>query len=282
MMATLEHATDRGFWSGGPEVKGWQRWALLLFGLLNLALAGGLFLQMEWATQVWPWPDGRLSYIFVASIFAAVAAALLWIGATGELRPLTAGALNLMVTLGGITAYLLFLALQGGRPEVLGYAAATGLGFLVSVVAFLWARRVPVRDPRPTPTGALVSFLLFALVLIAASIALFMRQEAIFPWPLNPDTSMLFGWIFLGDAFYFLYGLVHRRWHNAAPQLWSFLAYDLLLLGPLVGHLDAVAAEHRPSLLIYISVLLFSLVVAVVYLFVNPRTRLWSARGGAG
>jgi hypothetical protein len=277
MMAASGRLSERGSWNRNPEAKGWQRGALFLFGLLNLALAGGLFLQTGWAIQAWPWPDGRLSYIFVASIFAAIAAALLWIAVTGELRPLAAGALNLMVTLGGMTVYLLSLALQGGRPEVLGYAVATGAGFLVSVVAFLWARRVPVRDPRPTPTPVLVSFLLFALVLIAASVALFSRQEAIFPWPLNPDTSVLFGWIFLGDAFYFLYGLVHRRWHNAAPQLWSFLAYDLLLLGPLLGHLDAVAAEHRPSLLVYIGVLVFSLLVAVAYLIANPETRAWGA-----
>ena len=68
------------------------------------------------------------------------------------------------------------------------------------------------------------SFGLFTLILILAGGALIFRVPTIFPWPLNPDSSVLFGCIFLGDAFYFFYGLLVPRWSNACGQLLSFLA----------------------------------------------------------
>ncbi|MCX6048801.1 MAG: hypothetical protein NT075_27180, partial [Chloroflexi bacterium] len=73
---------------------------LIIGGILMLGLALGYFLEYPWATRTWLWPDSPLSHTFIASMQAAIAAAMLWIGITGELSVLAAGALNLMVMMG--------------------------------------------------------------------------------------------------------------------------------------------------------------------------------------
>jgi hypothetical protein len=98
----------------------------------------------------------------------------------------------------------------------------------------------------------------------------------VFPWALNPDSSVIFGCIFIGDAFYFLYGLLYPRWHNAAGQLLSFLAYDLVLIGPFLMLFKTVKPEFMFSLIVYVAVLVYSGGLAVYFLFVNPKTRLGS------
>jgi hypothetical protein len=77
------------------------RIAVFVGGWIILALAIGFIFQLPFATGIWPWPDGRLSFLFIGSILAAVSAAALWIGWTGELGALPAGSLNILVI--GIT-----------------------------------------------------------------------------------------------------------------------------------------------------------------------------------
>jgi hypothetical protein len=95
----------------------------------------------------------------------------------------------------------------------------------------------------------------------------------VFPWELNPDSSVVFGCIFLGDAFYFIYGLFRPRWGNAFGQLLSFLAYDLVLIIPFVLLFDTVKPDHRINLIVYTAVLIYSGGLAAYYLLINPRTR---------
>lgn len=101
--------------------------------------------------------------------------------------------------------------------------------------------------------------------------------HTIFPWPLRPDSSTLFGCIFLGDACYFFYGLLVPRWQNAYGQLLSFLAYDLVLIVPFLELFASVSPERRLSLILYVAVLLYSGMLAIYYLLVNENTRGWQA-----
>lgn len=48
-------------------------------GLVMVVLAIGFFLQQTWATAIWPWKASKLSNIYLSSIFAAIAAPMLWI-----------------------------------------------------------------------------------------------------------------------------------------------------------------------------------------------------------
>jgi hypothetical protein len=99
----------------------------------------------------------------------------------------------------------------------------------------------------------------------------------VFPWPLKAIPSALYGWIFLGAAVYFAHGFLWPSWRNAYGQLWGFLAYDIVLLGPYTKHLATVLPEHRPSLLIYLAVITYSTALALYYLVLDGRTRFGRA-----
>jgi hypothetical protein len=279
MMTTTDNAR-----ANAGLAESWARRIRLLLALLgsgSLLLAAGYFWQMPWATATWPWPDGRLSYIFVASIIAAIGTAQLWMARTGELRALAAGSLALMVMMSGSAAYLRGQAWLQGRTELLPYGTGAALAAVVSITIFLWSRSYPVLDSRPAPRFLLASYVLFVVILVGVAVALFARLPTAFPWRLNPDTAVLFAWIYLGNAFYFLYAFTARRWHNAAVQLWSFLAYNLVLIGPLAGHLARVEAALQPALVVYLGVLVYSSLVAVYYLFVQRVTRVGRNKGAA-
>ena len=248
------------------------RYAILFGGIFILLFALGFLFQLDFATRIWPWPDGRLSYLFIGSILAAVSAAALWIGWTGELGALPAGSLNVFVIALGCVFYLFPLAAE--RPGLLVFSWVS-LGYvLISGLTFLWSRRIPLSESLPTPMPVRVSFGIFVASLLFAGTALILRRP-IFPWELNPDSSVIFGCIFIGDAFYFLHALIRPYWRNAAGQLLSFLAYDLALIIPFLRLFGTVDPALRLNLTLYVLVLIYSGAVAVYYLFLNPRTRNW-------
>lgn len=238
-----------------------------------LVLALGFFQSAHWATDLWPWSDTPLSFIFIASILAAIALPALWIGVSGELAAIQAGGLELSITYGAIFVYLLTLAGDPGQPALGPYLVAFGAAALSSLVVFLWSHRIPWRDRRPMPSVVRGSFAFLALVLVAAGTALAFGAD-IFPWQLRSETSVIFGFIYLGAAVYFLYGFVRPRWSNAAGQLIGFLAYDIVLIGPFVDRFDEVTGRQLLSLIIYSAVLVFSGALAFYYLFVSDETRL--------
>ena len=244
---------------------------ILISGLVILVLAFGFIFRVPLALSLWPWEDGRYSYLFIGSILAAVSAAALWIGWTGELGILPAGSLNVFVI--ALTASIYFFSLVShGRSDMLLFGLASILMIFVSGATFLWSRRLPLADPRPTPVLVRVSFVIFIASLFLAGGALVLRMP-VFPWDLNPDSSVIFGCIFLGDAFYFLYGLFRPRWDNASGQLLSFLAYDLVLIVPFVLLFDTVKPERMFSLVVYTTILIYSGGLAIYYLLINPQTR---------
>jgi len=120
-----------------------------------------------------------------------------------------------------------------------------------------------------------VSFWVFSIVLLLVGGMMVLRLP-VFPWNLNPDTSVVFGCIFLGDAFYFLYSLYRPVWRNALGQLLSFLAYDLVLIFPFIGLIGTVEPGRMLNLVVYLAVLVYSGALAVYYLFLHPQTRFGS------
>jgi hypothetical protein len=247
----------------------------LIGGLIVLVFALGFIFQYPIATSLWPWPDGRLSYLFIGSILAAVSVAAFWVGWTGEFGALPAGSLNMLVIAVATSIYFFQLALQEGRPNMIPFGVISLFMAIASSVAFLWSRRLPLNDSRSTPLLVRVSFGIFFASLILAGGALVFRMP-IFPWELNPDSSVIFGCIFLGDAFYFLHALLRPSWHNALGQLLSFLAYDLVLIVPFISLFKTVQPEHLIGLTVYVGVLIYSGGLAIYYLFINSQTRFGS------
>ena len=109
----------------------------LIGGFFIVALAAGFVFQVPLATNIWPWPDGRYSYLFIGSILAAAGAAMLWTGWTGETGALPAGSLNLFVI--GLTTMVYFfqLVIQQGRSNLIPYGIVSLFTAVASGVSFL-------------------------------------------------------------------------------------------------------------------------------------------------
>jgi hypothetical protein len=249
------------------------RLAFVPASLLSLILAGGFFAQVEWATTLWPWPAAPLSYVFIGSILAAIAIPMLWIAVSGEPAAIQAGAIDLAVMYGGMFVYVLTLLGDPGQPTLWPYAVVFGLACAGSTAAFVYSRRIPWRDGRPMPPPVRASFATFAVILVGVGTALLFHAD-IFPWHLGPESSVMFGLIYLGAAVYFVHGVLVPHWSNAAGQLAGFLAYDVVLLAPFLEHFKVAHGGARTSLIIYVVFLLYSGALAGYYLFVEDSTRL--------
>lgn len=251
------------------------RLASAVAGIAMLVLALGFYERAEWATELWPWTDSSLSFIFLASILAAIALPVLWIAATGEQAAVQAGAADLAITFAATTVYLIALAGDPGQPDLTPFIVAFAAAFALTVAMLVWSRRLPWQDDRPIPGPVRGSFVVLAAVLIPVGIALAFGVD-IFPWELRATSSAIYGFIFLGAAAYFLYGLARPRWSNAAGQLIGFLAYDIVLIGPFLDRFGDVSGRELLSLSVYTIVLLYSGAVAVYYLLVSEDTRFGS------
>jgi hypothetical protein len=247
---------------------------LLIFVALALLLGIGFYLQLPWAIGLWPWPDSFLSYIFLSSYAVAIGGGILWVALSGSLGAAKGGLLNLGVACAGMAAFA-FRDAQANRA-VLPLAIFCLVGLLSCAAGFWLVRHEPVVDHRATPPIVRISFLVFTAALLATAVALIAHAPTIFPWPLRAESSVIFGWAFLGAACYFLFGVLIPRWDNAGGQLLGFLGYDLVLIVPFLRHFATVQSSHMLSLVTYIIVLLYSGTLAVYFLFIARTTRRWS------
>ncbi|MEZ4657623.1 MAG: hypothetical protein R2911_08630 [Caldilineaceae bacterium] len=256
------------------------RTLLVVGGLLNLVLAFVFFQKMPMAADIWSWDnEGRLSFIFMASMQAAIAIAMLWIGLSGETAALAAGGLNLAVMMTGL-AVSLFFWVGADIPYRFELGTFCLLFAIFNLLLFLWAHRIPIQDGRPMPSFVQYSFIVFIAALLGVGVALFMDWPNIFSWDVPRTTAVFFGWMFFGDAFYFGYALYRRRWGLASVPLLSFLAYDLVLIQPFIKRLftEDLALMRQVSLTAYICVLIYSGLLAIYYLFIHIETRLTLTR----
>jgi hypothetical protein len=251
-------------------------------GAAAIVMSIGLFLEQPWATWMWPVPSSHLSNIFLSSILAAVGAPVAWIGLSGDLRAAAGGALNLGVTNAGFAfSGFLFFSRGGGSPLLIFALLSVGM-VLLCILLFLLGRSLRFRDSRPIPGLARVSFLAFAITLLVTAVGLLLRRPNIFPWPISDENSVLYGWLFLGAMFYFLYALAYPVVSNIRGQLLGFLAYDLVLIVPFLLHFRTVEAPMLTSLTIYTAVLGYSGLLAAYLLFIHPPTRLRFGRTTQG
>jgi hypothetical protein len=240
---------------------------LVVLGIVNVVLAIGFFFQLEWATSLWFYPDGRLTYIFIASILAAIGAGLIWIGLSEEYEAVPAGALNLFVLFGGWSISMFSWSGMNGAEGWRLNAVTFGILSLFNFLLFLFTNKKYMPAGGRLPGLVRLSYALFTLILFTVGSLLILRTPGIMPWPLQPETSVFIGWIFFGNGFYFLYAFLRPYWFTGRAQLWSFLVYDLVLIGPLLGHLGRVQPELFQSLVVYIAILVYSAALSVYYLY---------------
>lgn len=252
-----------------------MRLVFFLVGIGLLVLCAGFILHWPWVLSLWPWEDGKLSYLFLGSICAGIAMPVLWIGAAKEYAAVRAGALDFAVMYAGLLATLIitYPAVQEwiAPPIALGLCV---ISLVLNLGLYAWSRNIPFHYAEPIPRLLKLSFGLFFIALVVVGSSLILQLPHIFPWPLKPQTSVVFGWIYLGAAMYFLYGLIYPVWGNVKGQLAGFLAYDVILIVPFIQHLmSTVKPAHQLSLWVYLSVLIYSALLAIYYLFIYRKSR---------
>jgi hypothetical protein len=251
------------------------RIAVVLFGLADLALTLGYYFQQPWATATWPWPMTPLGFVLVSSFLAGATVVILWLGFTGEWGAATGATANVGLMNAGAAVYLFYCWQRDHDPGLRNPAIAFSIFALANLGVLVWSLRHPIRDRRPVDRLLRVSFGVFSVVLLYAAVQLLRRSPTIFPWPLDPDTSTMFGWLFLGSAIYFIYGSLRPSWHNMRGQLLAFLAYDIVLIPPYLQLFSTVKPDHVFSLRVYMAVLCYSALLSIWYLFLDKKTRNW-------
>ena len=157
------------------------RGALVLVGLVALVGAAGFLLGWRDVTRIWPFTGYGMTPVFLASILAAIAAPVIWIGLSGEFAALRGGASNLLVTGGGIAGY--GLSQSGGDPagRVQLFAIIHLAIAVVALLLLVASQRAAWRDDRPTPVLVRIAFGIFGIGLVVVGTALVLRQD-VFPW----------------------------------------------------------------------------------------------------
>ncbi len=256
------------------------RYLLFAICTVQFAMAAAFCFQMPFATGLWPFPGTTpLTFIFVGSFFAAAAASTLWVAATERWGALAGIGLDYAAILAPASVLSFQRAASTGSTQATAYGIACLVGALMGLAMLAWSIRIPLDRSIPMPGVVRVSFVIFIAVLLLVSGQLILKRPNVIPWKITPELSLLIGWMFLGAAIYFAYGLLRPCWENAAGQLAGFFAYDVVLIAPLLMRIPVAPAEHRTGLYIYIAVVVYSGLVATYYLFVHAETRVFGPAG---
>ena len=251
------------------------RYALLFICVGQLLFAIAFFVQLPFATNLWPFPGTTpLTYIFISSIFAAAAASTFWAVNSKNYGALAGIGLDYLVILVPMAIFSIQLGLSTGSTPFYLYGIACVFGALFGLGLMLRSIRIPIDNTLRMPRLVWWSFVVFILALTFVSIRLILKVPNAIPWKITPELSVVIGWIFFGAMTYFVYSLLRPSWLNSAGQLVGFLAYDLVLIVPFLQRLPTVTPEHRLGLIIYTAVVIFSGLLAIYYLFIQRTTRL--------
>ena len=246
---------------------------LLVVGILQFVLAAGFFFQQPWATSLWPIPDTRLSYAFIAAILAGGAAPLIWFALSEQFAGLAGYGLSFGIMYAGMALAALLFYLQSQQTALFGFGLFIGLVAVLCATLFLRTRN-NMQDNQPTPRIVRLAFLLEVLVLAGAGLLLLLKVPNTLPWNLSPESSVLYGWVFLGLAIYYLYAVLTPQWIHALGPLLGFLVYDLILFLPLFARFGSLQPEHVRGQVAASVIIIFSAAFGAYYLFLNPATRL--------
>lgn len=232
------------------------------------------FLQWPFAVKLWPFEGTTpLTFIFISSIFAAAAAATLWAVASANLGALAGIGLDYLTILLPVAVLSFRIGADSDNGQMITYGILCVIGALFGLALFLWSRRIPLDQTLPMPRVVWWSFIFFIVALLIVGGRLVLQVPNSIPWMVTPELSVVIGWMFLGAAVYFAYGVLFPSWLNAAGQLIGFLAYDVVLIVPFLTRLPATAPEFRLGLTIYTAVITLSALLAIYYLFINKPTR---------
>jgi hypothetical protein len=252
------------------------KYVLVLLGVAQLALAVGFFFSQPWATGLWPVPDTPLSYSFIAAILAGGAAPLIWIGLSDRAAALAGYGFSFFIMYAGMALAALWFFVRDRNPAFTWFSLLLGLLAIFCGSLFLRTRYTR-SDRAPTPRLVRMAFIAEVLVLAGVGILLLIKVPNTLPWNISPESSVLYGWVFLGLAFYYIYALVRPQWIHALGPLLGFLVYDIVLAYPLFAHYASLQPGQLLGQIAASFIIIVSAILGIYYLFVNPGTRLGSS-----
>ena len=248
------------------------RYLLFFISVVQLFFALAFFRQMPLATNLWPFEGTTpLTFIFISSIFAAAGAATLWAVATENYGALAGIGLDYLTILAPVA--ILSFKLGANNSQMTAYGVTCVIGVLFGLGLFVWSARIPLDRTLAVPRPVWWAFIIFIIALLIVSTRLILKVPNTIPWKITPELSLVIGWMFLGAAVYFAYGLLRPGWLNAAGQLVGFLAYDVVLIVPFLTRLPTTAPELQLGLIVYTAVVTLSGLLAIYYLFLHKPTR---------
>ena len=128
------------------------RYGFFLICAAQLFFAVAFFFQMPFAVNLWPFEGTTsLTFIFIASIFAAAAAATFWAVATENYGALAGVALDYMLILAPVAVLSFQLGASDGKASLTTYGIVCLLGVLFGLGLLLWSIRIPMDTTGPMP-----------------------------------------------------------------------------------------------------------------------------------
>jgi hypothetical protein len=245
-------------------------------------VAGVFALQPPALVEAWPFEGTTpTSFVLMASMLAAAAASTgvpVLLGRYGALAGVGLDVASTFLPIGVFATLLGIFGADAGQ-SLLAVVAAVGLfgGWLT----YRRAQLIPDVDRRPMPRPVRLAFMVFTGSLVIVGALLVVRVSNILPWSVPPDLSTFFGFMFLGAATYFWYGLRAPTWDNAIGQLAGFLACDLVLIVPFLERLPTIDPAFAVSMWLYLLVVVSSAALATWYLLLDPRWRILGPRASA-
>lgn len=257
------------------------RLSLGVVAVAFLVLGVAFLFHFDWATGLWPEQSrysGDLTDLFVGSILTAIGASAIYGTVFGDLRAAIGGLLAVSVLFGSSAVVLMTRTVA--PSTFAGHIATFWVLAALAAAALLWALRCPDGESRRAPAAIRLIFVGFTIVLLIAAALLILGVRNVFPWPLPPLTSALYGCLFLGVSMNYAVAAARGQMIDAKTSMFGFLIYDLILIGPFLRRFPVVPDANRLSLTLYVIVLVFSAIVAV-WLFwfdrASPKPRLETA-----
>jgi hypothetical protein len=254
-----------------------RRVSLYLLCVVQALIAFAFIFRWTPVTNLWPLPyTSPTTYVFIGSILAAAVASTLWCLLNREDGALAGVFLDYVAIF--IPVSIFTFQISDRNPDLRVFSMISFGIAIFGVIMLATTSRIPFRDPRPTPRLVRWMFGVFVVALLIVGGQLVLKAPNVLPWDVNLTGRIIYGWMFLGAAAYFAYGVARPRWQNAGGQLAGFLAYDLVLILPFVLMFPDVRPDKLPNLIVYITVLIVSGALATYYLFFNSVTRVrWAA-----
>lgn len=256
------------------------RWAIGIAGVIALVLSLAFAFNWGGLTRFVLVPQSSMPFMFLCAVSAAIGVSALWISLSGELVAALGGILNLLVFWSVMLVSQVVLAVRGAAPHAPVLAIVSVIGVAIfGALLVLWRRRFAPGPREQLPWLIRGSFGVYIVLLAIVGVGILLGVPTIYPWPLNASTSAVLGSFYVGAACYFAYGLLRPNWQNVTGQMWAFLAYDAVLIGPFIAKFGNVLPSHVPSLVVSSAVLIISAAISAYYVLVIPAVRWARARG---